>query len=201
MCLILQNKKNALICTRSRIVLFSHRSIAFRASGVTTSERSLLMNTLVASKCCLGGESRFTLVTFDGWHLRRMCLQTILSMQKNTRFFFSIGPPIFRTNMNNFLNQKGAFVHCNFLGKVALAGKILFFILELKIRRNTTSTSVHKPHPREADGFCYGSPALVPWQRHRCKSHTYAAAWLFVVEQPVGQDLVVEVAPDVGWET
>ena len=104
--------------------------------------------------------------------------------------------------MNNFFNQKGAFVHCNFLGKVALAGKILFFILELKIRRNSkkNTTPVHKPHPREAHGFYCDSPALVPWQKHRCKSHTYAAAWLLVVEQPVGQDLVVEVAPDVGWE-
>ena len=127
---------------------------------------------------------------------------------KNTRFFFSNGPPTFRTKMKNFLNQQGAFLHC-FLGKLVLAGRNLFFIFVLKIRRNSkktpniffvNTTSIHKPHPREAHGFCCGSPALVLWQKHRCKWHIYAAAWLLVVEQPVGQDLVVEVAPDVGWE-
>ena len=128
-------KKIALIYTISRLELFSHRSIAFRASGVTTSERSLLMNTLVASKCCLGGESGVTLVAFDGGHLRWMCLQPISSMQK-IQDLFSIGPPIFRTKMKNFLNQQGAFLHC-FLGKVVLAGWNLFFTLVLKIRRKS----------------------------------------------------------------
>ena len=83
------------------------------------------MNTLVASKCCLGGESGFTLVAFDGGHLRWMCLQPISSMQK-IQGFFSNGPPTFRTKMKNFLNQQGAFVHC-FLGKVVLAGKNFSF--------------------------------------------------------------------------
>lgn len=50
-----------------------------------------------------------------------------------------IGPPIFRTKMKNFLNQQGTFVHC-FLGKVALSGRNLFFILVLKIQRNSKKT-------------------------------------------------------------
>ena len=71
---------------------------------------------------------------FSSYLCLSLCLSLRLTLQGG---FFNCSSPFSVPKWKNLLSQRGAFLHWKFLEKVVLVGCNLFFILVLKIGRNS----------------------------------------------------------------